>query len=155
MKKFYGLLTIAGLIVLLDRWTKRWIMAHFHVGDSQSVTSFFSLTYVRNTGTAFGLFQGRNDVLLTLAVIILAVLFYSARGICERGGWLSFLGVALVIGGAIGNMIDRWRFDQVIDFLDFHFWPVFNVADSAISIGTAGILIGLWLRDRRRAEPAQ
>jgi signal peptidase II len=154
MKKFYTMLAIAGFITAFDRWTKYWVVTHFLIGESRPVTSFISLTYVHNTGTAFGLFQGRNDILLALAFIILAVLFYSARGLSERGGWLGLLGVALVIGGAIGNIIDRWRFDQVIDFIDLHFWPVFNVADSAISIGTIGIVLALWFKDRRSAGEA-
>ena len=101
------------------------------------MTSWFYLTFVQNTGTAFGLFQGNNRALLLLAFIILAVLLYGARGLTERGGFWGALGVALVLGGAFGNIMDRMHYGQVIDFLDFKVWPVFNIADSAISRGNA------------------
>ena len=65
----------------------------------------------------------------------------------ERGGFWGALGVALVLGGAVGNVMDRIHYGQVIDFLDFRVWPVFNVADSAITVGTLSIIVGLLLRD--------
>ena len=115
---------------------------------SWPVTSWFYLTFVQNTGTAFGLFQGNNKALLILAFLILCALLYGARGLSERGGFWGALGVALVLGGAVGNLMDRIHYGQVIDFLDFRVWPVFNIADSAITVGTVSIMIGLWLRDR-------
>jgi signal peptidase II len=146
------MLMLAAVIVLLDRFSKSWVMTHFRPGDSRALTRFFSLTYIQNTGMAFGLLQGRNHALLMATFIILSILFYSARGLSERGGWPGFIGIALVIGGAIGNIIDRMRFDRVIDFLDFHFWPVFNLADSAITVGAAFIFLGVWLGNRRKVE---
>lgn len=139
---------MSGLIVLLDRWSKWWVMRHFRLGDSRPATSWFYLTCVQNTGTAFGLFQGNNKALLILAFVILGSLLYGARGLCERGGCWAFWGVALVLGGAIGNIIDRFLYGQVIDFLDFRIWPVFNVADSAISVGAVSLMWGLWRRKR-------
>jgi hypothetical protein len=91
------------------------------------------MTYVQNTGTAFGFFQGNNRALGLLAFIILVALLYGARGLTERGGFWGAIGVAFVLGGAVGNMIDRFHYGRVIDFIDFRFWPVFNVADSAIT----------------------
>jgi signal peptidase II len=141
--RFGGILTIAGIVLLVDRISKAWILGHFRLGESRPLARFFSLTLVQNTGTAFGFLQGNNKALLVLGFVILISLLYGARGLSERGGYWGALGVALVLGGAIGNMIDRIHYGQVVDFLDFHFWPVFNVADSAITIGTLGIAIGL------------
>jgi signal peptidase II len=151
--RFGGIMMIAGAVVLLDRLSKAWIRHHFELGESRAVTTWFYLTFVQNTGTAFGLFQGNNRALLILAVLILAALLYGARGLSERGGFWGSLGVALVLGGAVGNLMDRVHYGQVIDFLDFRVWPVFNFADSAITIGTASIMIGLLLKDRLPEEP--
>src|SRR6202142_20551 len=139
--RFGGIMTIAGVVVLLDRFSKAWIRHHFQLGESRPITSWFYLTYVQNTGTALGFFQGNNKALLILAFLILGALLYGARGLSERGGFWGALGVALVLGGALGNVVDRIHFGRVIDFLDFRVWPVFNVADSAISVGTLFILI--------------
>ena len=146
--RFGGILSIAGAVVLLDRFSKAWIRHHFQLGESRSITSWFYLTFVQNTGTAFGLFQDNNRVLLMVAFIILGALLYGARGLCERGGFWGALGVALVLGGALGNVMDRLHYGRVIDFLDFRIWPVFNIADSAITVGTISLLIGLLRKDR-------
>jgi signal peptidase II len=141
--RFGGIMMIAGAVLLLDRLTKAWVRHHFFLGESRRIVSWFYLTYVQNTGTAFGFFQGNNRALLILAFLILGALLYGARGLSERGGFWGALGVALVLGGAVGNVMDRIHFGLVIDFLDFRVWPIFNVADSAISVGTLFILVGL------------
>jgi len=146
--RFGGIMTIAAVVVLLDRFSKAWIRHHFQLGESRVVTSWFYLTFVQNTGTAFGLFQGNNRALLILAFGILAALLYGARGLSERGGFWGALGIALVLGGAMGNVMDRIHYGQVIDFLDFRWWPVFNIADSAITVGTISIMVGLLSKDR-------
>jgi len=144
--RFQGILWIAAAVLGLDRLTKVWILQHFQLGESRRITSFFYLTFIQNTGTAFGFFQGNNKALLLLAIIILGTLLYGARGLSERGGFWGAIGVALVLGGAVGNVIDRVHYGQVIDFMDFRVWPVFNIADSAITIGTCAIAIGLFRR---------
>ena len=146
--RFGGIMMIAGVVILLDRFSKAWVRHHFQLGESRPITSWFYLTFVQNTGTAFGLFQGNNKALLILASLILCALLYGARGLSERGGFWGALGVALVLGGAVGNLMDRIHYGQVIDFLDFRIWPVFNIADSAITVGTISIMIGLLLPDR-------
>jgi len=143
LQRFPGMLIIAAVVVLLDQWAKEWIRAHFVLNESHAFARYFAFTYVHNTGTAFGLFQGNNKALLWIAAGILCALLYGARGICERGGRWGFIGTALVLGGAIGNLIDRWRFGNVIDFLDFRVWPVFNIADSCITVGAVCIALSL------------
>jgi len=148
-------LATAAVVVILDQLSKAAVLAFFAargLGDRESVTSFFNLALTYNRGISFGLFNGgagRNALVFSLAAAaIVAVLLY----------WLSrvvspFLAVAigLIIGGAIGNVIDRLRLGAVVDFLDFHVgylhWPAFNLADSAICIGVAAMLLdGLLLR---------
>ena len=145
--RFGGILTISGIVVLLDRVSKWWVLRNIALGESRPIKTFFSLTHVQNTGTAFGFFQGNNKALLLLGLVILATLLYGARGLSERGGLWGALGVALVLGGAVGNIIDRVHYGRVIDFLDFRIWPVFNLADSSITVGTLCILIGLLRQD--------
>jgi signal peptidase II len=142
--RFWSILGTAGAVWVADRFSKWWILRHFRLGESRSLLPYFSITFVENTGTAFGFLQGNNRVLLVSAFVILVVLIYGARGLSERGGLWGALGVALVLGGALGNLFDRIHYGQVIDFLDFHVWPVFNVADSAITVGTLSLMIGLW-----------
>jgi len=144
-----------GLVTVLDQLSKAAVVAHFSrgaLGDRETVTSFFNLALTYNRGISFGLFNGGaglNALVFSLAAAaIVAVLIF----------WLSrvgspFLAVAigLIIGGAVGNVIDRIRLGAVVDFLDFHagylHWPAFNVADSAICIGVAAMLLdGLLLR---------
>lgn len=141
--RFPIMLVIAGAVVTLDRFTKNWFLEHFQVGESRQVFKFLYFTLVKNTGTAFGLLQGNNRGLLIVSFVILGVLLYGARGLVERGGTWAFWGVALILGGALGNIVDRYLYAQVIDFIDLRVWPVFNVADSAITVGTLSLMIGL------------
>src|SRR5882672_700528 len=93
--RFGGIMTIAGIVLLLDRFTKAWVRNRFQLGESRRITSWFYLTFVQNTGTAFGLFQGNNKALLILAFVILGSLLYGARGLTERGGFWGAVGVSL------------------------------------------------------------
>jgi len=137
------MLSVAGIVVLIDHFSKHWFLKHFQLGESRRVTSFLYLTLVQNTGTAFGLFQNDNKTLLMLSYGILALVIYGARGFFERGGRWAFWGISFIIGGAIGNIVDRHLYGHVIDFLDFRVWPVFNVADSAITVGAVCTAVGL------------
>ncbi|MDP2941926.1 MAG: signal peptidase II [Candidatus Omnitrophota bacterium] len=108
---------IAGIVVIVDQITKAIATTH--------------LTLVRNTGAAFGLF--RDQTILFILISAAAIIFIGFYLIKKKTSY--YLPLALILGGAVGNLIDRLRFGHVIDFIDFHFWPVFNVADSCITIG--------------------
>jgi len=144
MKPFSKLLGFASIVVIIDRLSKNWILEHFSIGDSHRITSFFYLTLVNNTGSAFGFLQRHNGLLLGISCSILLGLLFSAWSLCDQGGQWAFWGLALIIGGAIGNMIDRWAYGLVIDFLDFRVWPVFNLADSSICVGAGFLGLGLF-----------
>ncbi len=137
---------VAFLIVLSDQLSK-WA-AHAWLEPLQSVPlipGILHLTYVRNTGAAFGLLRGWASLFIVLAVLIAGWL--SLELTRRHHAPLNRLGLALVLGGAVGNLIDRLRIGSVIDFIDLRVWPVFNLADSAITIGV-GLLIWGTLRKR-------
>jgi signal peptidase II len=153
-------LAAAAIATALDQASKAWLLQHFHAAGcggvrEQTLTPFFQLVLTCNRGVSFGLFNRTGISGLTFAVlaalVILVLVFWLSRA---RTPFLA-AAIGLVIGGAVGNIIDRLRFGGVIDFLYFHagawYWPAFNVADSAICLGVAAMLIdGLWLR---RAPP--
>jgi len=143
-------LAVAGLIVVLDQLTKLMIRRDFELYDSSPVIpNLFSLTRIHNTGAAFGLLDGvdlpfKTALLAVVSVAALAGLVMFAVSLPEIHR-LARVGVALVVGGAAGNLIDRVWLGYVVDFVDvywggWHFWA-FNVADSAISIGMALIIL--------------
>src|SRR5205809_1011211 len=144
-------IVLAAATLALDRWTKALIQKRFDLNESISVIDgFFNITYVRNTGVAFGIFDPLSlpakSVLLSVftAVAAVVVITYSVRS-SLRNRLLQFA-LALVLGGALGNLYDRLAYGYVVDFLEFYVrtyhWPSFNVADSAISIGVSGHSVG-------------
>jgi signal peptidase II len=139
---FYGLV---GFIIFLDQASKFFALRYLSQQNSVPVIPHvLNLTLVRNRGMAFGLFSGYAPVLFTVITISLVFLFMftnhshskASPGISNADRWA----LSLILGGAVGNWIDRLRFAAVIDFIDFRIWPVFNLADAAITIG-----VGLYL----------
>ncbi len=138
------------LVVVLDQLSKIWVVHHFILYESREIIpGFFNLTYLTNTGAAFGLFAGhpswlRQVFFIGVAVIALSAIFFIHRKIKDISRWYT-VSLALIGGGAVGNLLDRIRLGSVVDFLDFyigsHHWPAFNVADSAITVGVAIILL--------------
>jgi len=147
---------IAGSVVLLDIITKAWITSNFVLYSRHPVIGdFFRLTYTHNPGAAFGINIGEHSrvFFLVLSLVALAVLgfLYRATDATHR---VRLVAIALVIGGAIGNIIDRIRYTRgVVDFLDFGIggarFPIFNVADIAVSTGAVLLLISFYLEERR------
>lgn len=145
-------LWLAALVLVLDQATKLLVQTNFApYQDVVAVTSFFNLVHVHNTGAAFSLFADQPGwqrwFFLAVAVVASSVILWLLNG--TRGRAPFCIALTLILGGALGNVIDRLAHGHVIDFLDFHVagwhWPAFNVADSAITLG-AGLLIwdGLW-----------
>ena len=133
----------ALLVVASDQVTKALVVATFAVGDSVRVLGpVMSFTRRTNTGGAFGLFQDRTELLAVIGAIVVAGLFLAGPRLAHHSR-LALTGLGLVVGGAVGNLIDRFRLGHVEDFIDFHFWPVFNVADIGITVGAAMVLIAV------------
>lgn len=150
------LFVVLGLVVLiLDQLTKQLIVRHMMVGESiPALGRALSFTYSRNTGSAMGLVPAGTRVLALVALLfVVGIVVWGARW-AGRNPWLVW-GLGGLLGGALGNLIDRVRLNYVIDFLDVHFWPVFNVADIAVCCGAAAILIGTLLYNEQDGCSAQ
>ena len=145
---------IAGILLLLDQITKVLVAHSFKLGESQLViNNFLSLSYVTNKGAAWGILNGYSWLLLLIGCLVTATAIFFMRYLTE-GFNERYLALAMVISGIIGNSIDRiWR-GEVVDFLDLHIanyhWPpVFNVADSAICVGVCIFLLSNLLRSTK------
>ncbi|HTY42812.1 MAG TPA: signal peptidase II [Thermoanaerobaculia bacterium] len=145
-------LAVSLAILFLDQWTKGWITRTMEVHQSRTIVpDVFDLTYVRNTGAAFGLFASVDSslkaiLLNSIAVVVFLVVSAYALRSSHKSVRLQ-VGLALILGGAVGNLMDRVRFGYVVDFIDFavsgHHWPAFNVADSAICIGVGLLFLDM------------
>jgi len=148
-KVWLRLILVSGCVILADQTTKYIIKINVALYDNIIIIEkFFNITHILNPGGAFGFFASQSPeirkfiFLFVSSVVALFVLWFYKR--CAEDFIFLSYGLALVFGGAIGNLIDRFRYGKVVDFLDFYMgsvhWPAFNIADSAISIGM-GILI--------------
>jgi signal peptidase II len=154
-------LAITAVVIILDLWTKALVLRRIDLHEAIPVIpNFFQLVHVRNTGAAFGLGANASSKLVPLllnvgavAVFCVVVVYAIRSAVTDR---VLQTGLHLILGGAIGNLVDRFRFGYVVDFLDVyvgrHHWPAFNVADSAICIGIA--LLFLDMRKKPEDEPA-
>ena len=148
-------LGIAAIVILLDQVTKTMILKTMAIGDSHTVTSFFNIVHWRNTGAAFSFLHAADGwqrwlfVGLALVAVIFIVWMLARHGGQRLFSWA----LALILGGAIGNVIDRLLHGSVVDFIQLHWrgaaFPSFNVADSAISVGAAFLILDELLRVRR------
>lgn len=137
---------LAGSIFLLDQLSKFLISKNFSPNESiEVVKNIFHLTLVHNTGAAFGIFKNQTLFFVLVSILAVAVIAAYIRK-REKASFLRDAALALILGGALGNLVDRLRFGYVIDFLDFRIWPVFNVADSAITIGAFLLVISACTR---------
>ena len=131
---------IAIFVFLTDQIIKFYVLKYLYLGQEISVIkNIFSITFVANKGVAFGLFSNSNFpfVLISIAVLVCITLVFISLG--KARFWIK-IAYGLILGGALSNMLDRIRLGEVIDFLDFHIWPVFNIGDSAICVGV-GIFV--------------
>ena len=128
--------TLLLSVIVLDQVAKYLVKSNFLPNSSMNITSFFSLTFTQNTGVSFGLLKGYNSVFIVLSFIALG--FFSYIYIKNKKYWTQ---LSLICAGIAGNLIDRLNFGYVIDLFDFHIWPVFNIADSAICIGIIWLII--------------
>ena len=134
-----ALFLVGLIIVAADQLSKTWIRANLLVGQPLFDIGFFQINHVHNTGAAFGLFPDHSFVLTIIAFVgitaILLCAFLSRRCLPFLDNMLGMSTLGLVLGGTVGNLIDRLRFGYVTDFINFKVWPVFNIADSAVTVG--------------------
>ena len=157
-------LGIALVLLLADQFTKLLIVGSFQLGDSQTVTSFFNLVRVHNSGAAFSMLSTASGwqrwFFTGIGIVATFFILWLVRSHPTQK--LFCFALALVLGGAVGNVIDRIAYGHVVDFLDFHWdwlspvfyeghFPAFNIADSAISVGAVGLIVDELIRVRRGA----
>ncbi len=144
----------ALLVVAADQFTKIWIRSNLAVGQSIPERGFFQITHIHNTGAAFGLFPGQSFPLTIVASAGIVLLLVYALFIRRRFPFLDkmpcWIALGLILGGTIGNLIDRLRFGYVSDFISVGIWPTFNIADSGVTVGA--IMVAYFLLRLMRAE---
>ncbi len=144
----------ASMVIVADQLSKVWIRANLAFGESIPIAGFFHMSHVRNTGAAFGLFQGYSPLLAVISIVgilfMLFLIFVMHHRIAFLSGILGRVTLGLLFGGMMGNLLDRLISGYVTDFIDFSVWPAFNIADSAIVVGV--ILFAYSLRSLASVE---
>lgn len=161
--QWLGIGSLFSLIVILDQLSKFWILKELTVRRTVTVIpGLFDLQLVFNEGAAFGILAGLPDWPRRIAlggIAIIALVVVARILISSREDSLSQLALTAILGGAVGNLIDRVRFDAVVDFLDFyigeHHWPTFNIADSCISLGVCALVLQMFFSRHQKAANAE
>ena len=159
MKKYFSdyvsLFLIAGTIIFLDQATKYVVRSNLAIGEVYRpdlwITEFARIVHWQNTGAAFGMFQSLGKVFMVLSMVVSAAIIYYYPQV-PREDRLIRLSMAMLLGGALGNLIDRLYQGYVTDFISFAEFPVFNIADACISLGVVVLFIGMWLQEREKKK---
>jgi signal peptidase II len=155
---YVALLGVAGVIVAFDQWTKFLVRTRIPFGGSWSpwpwLEPYARIVHWQNTGAAFGIFQGFGMVFTVLAIIVaIGILYYFPS--VPHSEWAVRLAMMMMMGGAVGNLIDRLTIGTVTDFVSLGTFAVFNVADASISIGTAVLILAVWISERKQQKEAK
>ena len=144
-----GLWTTAALVLIADQITKSIVLRNLAPDQSMvAIPHVLWWTFVENTHGAFGLFGNSAVLLIVMAFVVLAIFWFAFRD-AARESLLIRIAFGAIVGGAMGNIIDRVHHHYVVDFIDLHWWPVFNIADSCISVGVAVLVLASLKRDMR------
>jgi signal peptidase II len=158
MSKAWPWFLLSGGVLAADQVTKALVLARFAPGERLELTGFFNLVLAFNKGAAFSFLAGAGgwQTPLLVAFALVAAVVVSVLLLRSPGRAVFCAGLALILGGAVGNVIDRLRYGHVVDFLDLHaagwHWPAFNVADSAITVGAALLILDGFRHPQRRAQ---
>ena len=154
-KKYLIVAVISMLVIILDQYTKHLIIQSFALYESLDIIqNYVTIVHARNKGIAFGIFAAQGSGTQTILLIItsclaIAFIFYLVSSLKGKQLYATIT-LSFILGGAIGNLIDRIRWGEVVDFIDLHWyryhWPAFNVADSAISLGLVLLIIGMFTK---------
>ena len=153
VKNYWAIFMIAAVIVALDQWTKWLVRTNIPAGASwlpdslQWLSPFARIVHWYNRGAAFGMFQEGSMVFTVLAFIVIAAILYYYPQV-SRADWPLRLAMSMQLGGALGNLIDRLTIGHVTDFISVGKFPVFNIADSSITVGVIALLLGVWWQER-------
>ena len=146
---------IALIVLVLDQLTKTWVIAEFYLGQREIITSFFNLVHVHNYGAAFSFLSDAGGwqrwFFAALSAVVSAVIVVWISRL-PKTRWIEGLALALILGGALGNLYDRLVLGYVVDFLDFHWsgshFPAFNVADSGITMCAVLLILDMFVTDQ-------
>jgi len=143
-------------VIVFDQVSKYYIQTNMDLNSSITVIEgFFSITYIQNTGAAFSILQGKTMILILIQVfVILAIVIYVFLK-KSPFHWTLKVSLAFIAGGGIGNLIDRVSHGYVVDFLHFHFWPIFNIADISVCIGSGLLIIYVFLIEGKEKNGKQ
>jgi len=159
IRDFAALLAFAAVIVGLDQWSKVFVRAQLAPGEMWApwewLMPYARFIYVNNSGAAFGIFQNGGMFFTVMAVVVALIILVYFPQIPEED-WAFRLALGMQLGGAVGNLIDRLQFGAVTDFISVGTFPVFNIADSSITVGVGVLLLAMWIKERReRNKPAE
>ena len=151
LKDYAYLVLISGTVIVLDQITKGWVESSLAMGEIWSpwdwLTPYARIVHWANTGVAFGMFQNLGTLFTFLPILVAGLIIYFYIQV-PREEWSLRLAMSLQLGGALGNLIDRLSIGHVTDFISVGNFPVFNIADSAITIGVGVLLLGMYLQER-------
>jgi signal peptidase II len=155
LRSYLLLFILGGLIVALDQWTKNMVRTQLQFGETWApwdwLTPYARIVYWHNSGAAFGLGQNLSLIFTILAIVVSsAIIFYYPQIPIED--WPLRVALGFQFGGALGNLVDRLTIGFVTDFISVGNFPVFNVADSSVSIGVAVLIIGMWIMERKQKK---
>jgi len=159
IKDYLILLGVASIVVVLDQWTKWLVRENIEFGAQwlpawlSWLSPYARIVHWYNSGAAFGLFQNGNLIFTILAFIVIGAILYYYPFV-ENEDWTLKLAMGLQLAGAAGNLVDRLMMGKVTDFISIGTFPVFNVADSSITIGVIVLLLGVWIKERKEKRKA-
>jgi len=153
LRDYLFLFLIAGAIILVDQLTKTWVRETLTVGQIYRpnlwISAYIRLIHWKNTGAAFGMFQNGNTIFMILSSLVSLIIVYYFPQVPAQDRIVR-LSMAMLLGGAVGNLLDRIQYQYVTDFVSVLDFPVFNVADASISCGVAILFLGMWFQERAR-----
>lgn len=157
-RSLFLLLILGGSVILVDQWTKNIVRSRLQFGETwmpwEWLAPYARIVYWHNSGAAFGMGQNLSIIFTILAIVVaIAILLYYPQ--IPQEDWPLRTALALQFGGAIGNLIDRLTIGYVTDFISVGNFPVFNIADSSISIGVVVLLVGMWIMERRQKSDSK
>jgi signal peptidase II len=141
--KYLKVFSIAAIIVLIDQITKFLIKTNFQLNQNFEIINFFQLKYIHNFGAGFGILQQQKWILIFISIVVVGIILFYLDRVKKKDKVVQVL-AGFVLGGTLGNLIDRISYGYVIDFIDIGAWPTFNFADSFVTIGVLGLIIYFW-----------
>jgi signal peptidase II len=144
---------IIALVAALDQLTKYLIRSSMELNSSiPLLDGIFHITYVHNSGAAFSILQGKTGLLIAVQIVVIAAVLTYLIKKRKKDHWCLLLALSLILAGGVGNLIDRAANGYVVDFLDFRFWPIFNVADISVCTGCGLLAVYLLFFESKRRE---